>query len=117
MTPQELSDRTKRFALRAIRFSWCFGAGWQTRGIARQLARSSGSVFANYRAARRGRSHAEFIAKLGTVCEEADETLAWLELVDALGVRRGPELAWLQHEADELVAIFSASQKTAKANR
>jgi len=74
-------------------------------------------VYANYRASCRGRSRADFIAKIGLVEEEADESLGWLELIDALQIAKGPELNWLLREADELTAIFSASHKTAKANR
>jgi four helix bundle protein len=71
----------------------------------------------NYRAAGRGRSRAEFIAKLGIVVEECDESVGWLELIAELELSQGPELDWLQRESQELLAIFAASQKTAKQNR
>ena len=71
----------------------------------------------NYRAARRGRSRAEFIAKLGIVVEEADESAGWLELIAELDLsKNASELAWLRREAEELLAIFASSQKTAKEN-
>ena len=71
----------------------------------------------NYRSATRGRSRAEFIAKLGIVVEEADESVGWLELMTQVELSRGPELTWLLGESRELLAIFGTSQKTAKANR
>ena len=63
------------------------------------------------------RSRDEFIAKLGVVVEEADETEGWLEFIERAGIARGPELQALKAEAKELVAIFAASHRTAKANR
>jgi len=70
---------------------------------------SATSVAMNYRSATRGRSRAEFIAKLGIAVEEADETLGWLELTARVELARGPELVWLLHEANELLAILAAS--------
>jgi len=78
---------------------------------------SATSVAMNYRAAGRGRSRAEFIAKLGIVVEECDESVGWLELIAELELSTGAELGWLQGESQELLAIFAASQKTAKRNR
>ena len=85
--------------------------------IGTQLLRSATSVAANYRAARRARSTAEFIAKLGIVEEEEDESLFWLELLGESGVLAADRLKSLAGEADELVAITVASLKKAKANR
>ena len=70
----------------------------------------------NYRTATRGRSRAEFIAKLGIVVEEADETLGWLELMGQINLGRSSEYNWLRGEAAELLAIFAKAQKTAKEN-
>jgi four helix bundle protein len=84
------------------------------RTIGGQLIRSGTSVAANYRAACRARSHAEFIAKLGTVEEEADETLFWLELAVDSKLVSVDRVRTLLKEADELTAIFVASLKTAK---
>ena len=83
------------------------------RALGNQLIRSGTSVGANYRAACRGRSKAEFIAKIGTVVEEADESKFWLELImdGELVQRSRVEALW--KEADELTAIFVASAKTA----
>ena len=84
------------------------------RLIGNQLFRSGTSVGANYRAACRARSKAEFIAKLGIVLEEADESLYWLEILAETQIMNADLLAPLMKEADELVAIFVTSLKTAK---
>ena len=70
----------------------------------------------NYRAACRGRSRAEFTSKMGTVCEESDETLGWLEFIEAGGLVEAAALPPLISEARELAAIFSASYGTARRN-
>jgi len=75
------------------------------------------SVGANYRSAGRARSHAEFLAKLGIVVEEIDETQYWLELLTESQIMRAQRLALLMKEASELAAIFTASRQTARANR
>ena len=114
MTPKELKDRTKRFAVDVIRLSREMPASLGGRTVGHQMIRCGTSVAANYRASCRSRSKAEFIAKLGIVEEEADETLFWLELaIEAKLVpleRAQPVL----READQLTAIFVASLKTAK---
>jgi four helix bundle protein len=71
-------------------------------------------VAANYRAACRARSKAEFIAKIGVVVEEADETVFWLELLIETGIVSPARMSNLLDEANELLAIFAASQHTAK---
>ena len=81
--------------------------------MGKQLFRSATSVAANYRAAGRARSKAEFISKLSIVVEEADETLFWLELLEESKLCKNPEL---KKEAAELLYIFSASRKTAREN-
>jgi four helix bundle protein len=85
--------------------------------IGKQLLRCGTSVAANYRAACRARSKAEFIARLGIVAEEADESVLWLELLEETNVLRHERLVEIAKETKELAAIFSASQKTAKGNR
>jgi four helix bundle protein len=82
--------------------------------IGNQVFRSGTSVGANYRAACRARSKAEFIAKLGIVLEEADETLYWLELLAETEIFPTPRLQPLMAEGEELVAIFVASLNTSK---
>ena len=114
MTPKELKDRTKRFAVDIVQLSRELPTTLDGRTIGGQLIRSGTSVAANYRASCRARSRAEVIAKLGTVEEEADETLFWIELaVDSRLVSLDRARALLK-EADELTAIFVASIKTAK---
>ena len=85
--------------------------------VRRQLARSSTSVAFNYRAACRARSHAEFTAKMGTVADESDEALGWLEFTDDARLMASPVPTALMQEARELVAIFSATYGTARANQ
>lgn len=82
--------------------------------ILNQVLRSATGIAANYRAAGRSRSKAEFIAKIGVVVEEADETVFWLEMLTDSGIVRPEKLANLLTEATELVAIFTASRKTAR---
>jgi four helix bundle protein len=84
--------------------------------VASQIVRSGTSVASNYRACLRGRSRAGFISKLNVVLEEADETLLWLELAGAGGLVKPQRIIALKREADELVAIFSASLKSARAS-
>jgi four helix bundle protein len=116
MDSTELRERTMRFAVRAVKFCRTLSNAWESRRIGGQLIDASTSVAMNYRATRRARSRAEFISKLGTVVEEADECVGWLELIARLELATGSELAWLTGEANELLAIFAKSQKTAKAN-
>lgn len=84
--------------------------------MADQFFRAGTRVGANYRAACRARSHADFVAKLGLVVEEADESIYWLELIEAAGIVTGQELQLLLDEANELSRIFNQSQLTAKRN-
>ena len=115
MTADELKLRTKRFALRAIK---CVGALPNTPvawAIGKQLVRSGTSVGANYRAACRARSRAEFVAKLNIVIEEADESCYWLELVIESGLLPEEAVTPLLQEANEITAIMVASRKTATA--
>ena len=108
-----LKQRTKKFALDVLALGRAFPGDDQSRDIGRQLARSATSVGANYRAACRSRSRAEFIARLGVVLEEADESAFWLELVAEIRVSNGPRVHELLDEANQLCAIFTASSITA----
>lgn len=85
--------------------------------MGKQLLRSGTSVAANYRAVCRARSKAEFIARIGVVAEEADESVLWLELIEETQILTSRQLEEISREARELAAIFSASQKTARSNR
>jgi four helix bundle protein len=114
MTPKELKARTKRFAIDVIRLCRELPTTLDGRTVGGQLLRAATSVAANYRSACRGRSRAEFIAKLGVVLEEADESLLWLELIKEAEIAAGPKVERLLKEADELTAIFTTSMKTAK---
>src|SRR5256885_11000541 len=111
---RELRERTKKFALRIIRMSRVMPTTRDANIINSQLVRSATSMAANYRAVGLARSKAEFIAKLGVVVEEADETVFWLELLGDSGIVRAKKLEALLTEARQLVAIFVASRKTAK---
>jgi len=111
---EELRSRTKQFALRLIRMSQALPASREADVIARQILRSGTSVAANYRAAGRSRSKAEFIAKMGIVVEEADETVFWLELLSESGLVKPAKLVELLSEANQLLAIFAASRRTAR---
>ena len=117
MTTAELKARTKEFALRVIRLVDALPNTVKGRAIANQIIRSATSVAANYRAACRARSRAEFIAKIGVVEEEADETAFWLELIIDSNIRTEKQIGPLRKEANELVAIMAASRKSAIANR
>ena len=117
MDRAELEARTKAFAVAVIALCDSIRSqpnGWTT---AKQLLDCSSSVGANYRATSRSRSRAEWVAKLGTVVEEADESVYWLEV--ALDAHLGDRTAItrLLIEARELRAIFAASYKTSRRNR
>src|SRR6266853_5051598 len=109
MNASELKERTKQFALRVMRLVDVLPNTPKGRAIASQLVRSGTSVAANYPAACRGRSRAEFIAKIGVVEEEADETALWLELIVADKLLPEKKILSLLAEANELVAIMAAS--------
>lgn len=85
--------------------------------MGKQLLRCGTSVAANYRAVCRARSKAEFIARVGVVAEEADESVLWLELLEETKILNPHQLKDISEEARALAAIFSASQKTARSNR
>jgi len=113
MTERDLIERTKQFALRVIKLVGALARTIEGRAIASQLMRSGTSVAANYRAACRARSKAEFIAKVGTVEEEADESAFWLDLIIDAGLLSGDKTRPLLKEASEIVAIMASSKKTA----
>jgi len=109
-----LRARVKLFAVRLIRFARSVDRDPVADSVVRQFVRSGAAVSANYHATCRARSKAEFIAKLGVVVEEADETEHWLGILRDSGVASGPELTWLARESSELRAIFWASLRTAR---
>lgn len=132
MNSTELQHRTKKLALEIIKLAKQLPnnrVGWT---FSDQIIRSATSVAANYRAVCRARSDKEFIAKMGIVIEEADETLFWLEMIDESGVmiddlkdddlrfrnekvqNSKSKINYLKDEANQLVSIFVASVKTVK---
>jgi len=113
MDKDELKERTKQFALRVIKLVEALPKTTTGRAIGHQLVRAGTSVGANYRAACKARSTAEFIARLGTVEEEADESAFWMELIIEAELMKGERLLRLLQEADEIVAIMAASRKSA----
>jgi four helix bundle protein len=117
MDEAELKARTKQFALRCIRLVDTLPSTHSGRSIASQLVRSSTSVGANYRAACRARSKAEFVSKLGVVEEEADESAYWIELVMERGMKPARLVQGLHNEADQLTRIISSSIQTARGVR
>jgi four helix bundle protein len=117
MDETELKKRTKAFALRVMRLAEALPNTRSGRAIGNQLIRSGTSVGANYRAACRGRSKAEFAAKLGVVVEEADESAYWLELTSEAGLLPENRVNPLLKEANELVAIMVVSIQTVQKNQ
>ena len=114
---EELKNRSKQFAIRVVKLFRSLPRTEDARIMGKQVLRSGTSVAANYRAVCRARSKAEFIAKIGIVVEEADETTFWLELLVETGIITEPRMRSLLSEANELLAIFAASQYTARSRR
>jgi four helix bundle protein len=114
MNKEELKLRTKAFGLRVMKLIRKLPADVCGRAIANPLIRAATSVGANYRAAGRGRSKAEFLAKLGVVLEEADESAYWLELIMEDGILPVRRVKPLCQEADELCAIFFCAINTSR---
>jgi four helix bundle protein len=112
---EALKRRTFAFALSVIRLCRLLRTTWEGRELSDQLFRAGTRVGANYRSACRARSHADFINKIGYVVEEADETVYWLDLIEAAAISTDGRLGPLRREAGELWAIFNQSQLTAKA--
>ena len=113
----DLISRTKAFSVDVVRLVQELPRTWSANSLGNQLLRAGTSVGANYRAARRARSRKEFMAKLGIVEEEADESLFWLELLSETGIVAAERVAALQKEANELLSIVVASIRTARMAR
>jgi four helix bundle protein len=117
MDRKALQNRTKQFHIDVIKICETLPknpAGYET---AKQVIRSAGSVGANYRATVRAKSKTDFIYKIEIVLEEADESMYWLEVIRDSEMKTGEEIDRLIKEANELTAIFAATDKTAKNNR
>ena len=110
----ELKQRSKSFAIRIVRLFRSLPHSPDAQTLGKQVLRSGTSVAANYRAVCRARSKAEFIAKMGVVVEETDETVFWLELLGETEVVNPSRTEELLKEANELLAVFGASLRTSK---
>jgi four helix bundle protein len=110
----QINSRTKNLALEVIRLVQELPRTEAGSILGRQLIRSATSVGANYRAACRGRSRADFVAKIAIAEEECDETQYWLELLNESGMIKADRFKRLHDEANELTAILVSSGKTAK---
>jgi four helix bundle protein len=113
MGPKELQERTIRFAVRVMKLADALPRTASGRAVAGQVARSGGSVAANYRAVLRGKSRADFINKITIVLEEADETDLWIEIAKRCGHVPPKRVDAPQAEAIELTKIFGATRRTA----
>ncbi len=116
VSEQDMKDRTKQFALRIMKLVDSMPKTVAGKAIANQLIRSGMSVGANYRAACRGRSVAEFASKIGIVVEEADECCFWMELIIEGNLLPKEKVVSLLKEANELTAIFVSSIRTVQNN-
>jgi len=114
MNNENLKQRTRRFALDVINLVEALPRDRVSDVLGRQLLRSGTSVGANYRSATRARSDADFVAKLGLVEEEADESAYWTDLLEASGRLRSTAALPIMQEAGELTAIAIASIRTAR---
>jgi four helix bundle protein len=117
LNQNDLKQRTKRFALGIIQLVESFPKNRSADVLGRQLLRSGTSVGANYRAACRARSAADFISKMGIVEEEVDESIYWMELLQECRLADSDKIKELTHEADELLAIIVSSIRTARKNK
>lgn len=113
----DFQKRTFDYALRIVRLVESLPKSETGRILGKQLLRSGTSVGANSRAARRSRSRAEFISKLGIVEEEADESIYWIELLVAAGKISAKKVENLLKETDEILAIAVSSIKTARSKQ
>jgi four helix bundle protein len=117
ITQQVMKQRTKSYALRVIRVVSSLQNNVVGRNIGGQLLRAGTSVAANYRAACRARSRADFLSKLGIVEEETDESLFWQELLVEAGILEPAKLVKLMKEGNEILSIIVATRKTVRASR
>jgi four helix bundle protein len=117
MNQEQMKNRTKEFAKQIIKLCRQLPETREGRLIGNQIFRSGTSVGSNYRAVCRARSKPDFIAKVGIVLEEVDETLYWLELIVETKIMEDKNLNHLMKEADELAAIFVASLNKAKSRK
>ena len=112
----EIQRRAMKLALNVITLTKMFPVSQESKVISYQVIKSSTSTASNYRAAGRGKSMKDFIAKLGIAEEECDETLFWLELIEEANLADHETIQPIKKEASEILAIIVASIKTAKLN-
>ena len=115
MQKEDFAKRTMHFGLRTIRLVESLPNSQTARVIGNQLLRAGTSVGANYRSALRGKSRADFIAKMGIVEEECDEALYWMQMLIEAGIVKPSRLDRLMREASEIIAIVVSSIRTARA--
>jgi len=116
MTADEMKQRTKALAIRIVRLIESLPPGRTSDVVGKQLLRCGTSVGANYRAACRARSRADFAAKMGIVEEEADEVAYWIELLVDCGLLKQNRVSELLAETNEIIAIVVSSIRTARSN-
>ncbi|HEX8131045.1 MAG TPA: four helix bundle protein [Pyrinomonadaceae bacterium] len=117
MNAAEMKQRTRAFALRVIHLVEALPATRTADVVGKQLLRCGTSVGANYRASCRAKSPADFIAKMGIVEEEADETIYWIEMLIESGLIDKERVTGLLDEANQIVAIVVSSIKTARSHK
>ena len=117
MNREHLEERTKEFALQIVRFVSALPTNKVTNVLGYQLLKSGTSIGANYREASRAESRADFIHKIAIAEKEAAETEYWLDLFKEEGTGDADKLHWLTKESHELLAILTASGRTAKEHR
>ncbi|MEA3210003.1 MAG: hypothetical protein QOE70_3060 [Chthoniobacter sp.] len=114
MSPEEFKRRTFEYGIRVVRLVQALPKGDVAREFGRQLLRAGTSVGANYRASAPARSHADFVAKLGIVEEECDESLYWIEVLIELGIVKPKRVEALHTEGSEILAMVVSSINTAR---
>lgn len=117
MTRIEFRNRTFQFGIRSIHLAESLPNKTVAQIVARQLIRAATSVGANYRAAIRSRSRADFVSRMGIVEEECDEAAYWIEVLLELGLTTEQRTKELQREANEILAVTVSSIKTARAGK
>ena len=117
MTKEQLKERTMQFAIRVLKLTDSLPKSIAGRTAANQIGRSACSAAANYRAALRGKSRADFVNKITMVLEETDETAFWIQLIEGAALLPANRLSAIHGEAIELTKIFNATRTTARSHK
>lgn len=117
ISSEVLRQRTKFFAIEIVKLISLFPKNTASFVIGNQICKSGTSVAANYRAATRARSDAEFYSKICICVEESDETVFWLEIIEESGLTQNVDLSFLKKEANEILSILASTKKTLKAKQ